>query len=195
MRLGVVEHGHGRAAGLFLRLARLVGGERMDDVVTTGLHRPELWGRPFFALVETVMRGPSFWTPGEREYMAAFVSRLNECPFCLRAHTETTRLESGGEFDLDDVSSVRPELAAVLPLLLAVTTAPEEVSAADLVPVRQADVPDDAVVDALHVALIFTMVNRMANALGWSWDSEKHVQAAARAIHRRRYRLPGFVVR
>lgn len=41
VRLGVVEHGHGLPARLFLRIARLVGGgERMDDVVTTGLHRP-----------------------------------------------------------------------------------------------------------------------------------------------------------
>jgi uncharacterized peroxidase-related enzyme len=195
VRLGVVEHGHGRPARLFLRLGRLVAGERMDDVVRTGLHRPGFWGRPFFALVATVMRGPSFWTPAEREYLAAFVSRLNECPFCRRAHTETTRIESRGEFDLDDPASVRPELAAVLPLMARLTSAPDTVSAADLVAVRQAGVPDDAVVDALHVALIFNMVNRMANALDWSWDSETHVQVAARAIHRLRYRLPGIVLR
>jgi uncharacterized peroxidase-related enzyme len=191
----VVEHGHGRAAALFLRLARLVGGERMDDVVRTGLHRPAFWGRPFFALVETVMRGPSFWTPAEREYLAAYVSRLNECPFCRRAHTETTRLESGGALDLDDPSTVRPELAAVLPWLANLTAAPDAVTAADLAPVRRAGVPDDAVVDALHVALIFAMVNRMANALDWTWDSDRHVEVAARAIHRMRYRLPGFALR
>jgi uncharacterized peroxidase-related enzyme len=195
MRLAVLEHGHRRPARLFLRFARAVAGESMDDVVRTGLHRPGLWGRPFFALLETVMRGPSFWTPAEREYLAAVVSRLNECPFCVRAHTETTRIESGGGLDLDDPSTLRPELAAVLPLVRSVTTDPERVTAADLAPVRRAGVPDEAVVDALHVALIFNTVNRMANALGWTWDSENHVQVAARAIHRLHYRLPGFVLR
>jgi uncharacterized peroxidase-related enzyme len=195
VRLGVLESGHRRPAALFLRVTRLVSGQSMDDVVRTGLHRPEFWGRPFFALVQTVMRGPSFWTPAEREYLAAYVSRLNECPFCRRAHTETTRLESRGVFDLDDPATVRPELAAVLPLLERLTADPATVTAADLAPLRRAGVPDEAVVDALHVALVFHTANRMANALGWSWDSEQHVQAAARAIHRLRYHLPGFVLR
>jgi uncharacterized peroxidase-related enzyme len=195
MRLDVLERGHSGPARLFLRFARLVSGESMDDVVKTGLHRPRLWGRPFFVLIERVMRGPSFWTAAEREYIAAVVSRLNECPFCLRAHTRTTLIESRGRLDLDDPSTIRRELAAVLPLVEQVTTAPETVTAADVVAVRAAGVPEDAIVDALHVALIFNTVNRMANAFGWSWDSEKHVQVAAQAIHRLRYRLPGFVMR
>lgn len=195
MRLEVLDRGHAGPARLFLRFARLLSGESMDDVVKTGLHRPRLWGRPFFVLIETVMRGPSFWTAAEREYMAAVVSRLNECPFCLRAHTRTTLIESRGRLDLDDPSTVRGELRAVLSLVEQVTRAPETVTAADVVAVREAGVPEDAVVDALHVALIFNTVNRMANAFGWSWDSEKHVQVAAQAIHRLRYRLPGFVMR
>lgn len=195
MRLDVLERGHRSPARLFLRFARLVSGESMDDVVRTGLHRPQLWGRPFFVLIQEVMRGPSFWTAAEREYMAACVSRLNECPFCLRAHAQTTQIESRGRLDLEDPATIRRELAAVLPLVEMVTTAPETVTAADVVAVREAGVPDDAIVDALHVALIFNTVNRMANALGWSWESEKQVQVAAQAIHRLRYRLPAFVMR
>ncbi len=58
-----------------------------------------------------------------------------------------------------------------------------------------AGVPDDAIVDALHVGLVFGTVNRLANAFGWDWDSDEHVRVAAVAIHRLRYRLPGFVLR
>ena len=195
MRLDVLEHGHGRPAQLFLRFARLVSGESMDDLVKTALHRPRLWGRPFLALVGTVMRGPSFWTPGEREYMGAVVSRLNSCPFCLRVHTQATRIESRGEVDLEDPSKMRPELASVLPLVEKVTTAPETVTAADIALIREAGVPDDAIVDALHVTMVFNTVNRMANAFGWSWDSERQVRVAAQAIYRTRYGLPGFAVR
>jgi uncharacterized peroxidase-related enzyme len=195
VRLAAVEQGHSRRAHLLLRTVRRVTGQDMDDVVRTALHRPQFWGRPFLGVLHAVMRGPSFWTPAEREYMAVVVSRLNECPFCVRAHTETARIESHGEVDAGDGSALRTELSAVLPLLEKVTTAPGTVTAADVAPVRAAGVPDDAVVDALHVALIFNTVNRLANALGWSWASDRHVQVSARAIHRLRYKLPGFVLR
>ena len=195
MRLEVLQRGQKPPARLFIRLVELVSRHRMDNVVLTGTYRPEFWGRPFFKLVAAAMRGPSFWTPGEREYMATVVSRVNECPFCLRAHTETTRLESRGEVDVDDASVRRPELAAVLTLLEKVTTAPDDVTPDDVAPVRAAGVPDDAIVDALHVGLVFDTVNRMANAFGWEWDSDEHVHVAAVAIHRLRYKLPGFVLR
>jgi uncharacterized peroxidase-related enzyme len=194
VRLGVLERGHERPARLFIRLVELVSRQRMDNVVLTVLHRPEFWGRPFAALIHEVMRGPSFWTPGEREYLAMTVSRLNECPFCLAAHTETTRIESRGEVAVDG-AAMRPELAAVLPFIEKVTTAPDAVTPDDVAPVRAAGVPDEAIVDALHVALAFDSVNRMANAFGWSWNSDRHVRVAATAIHRMSYKLPRFVMR
>lgn len=195
MRLEVLERGHKRPARAFIRLAELVSRQRMDNVALTAMHRPAFWGRPFFAMGTTVLRGPSYWTPGEREYMAMFVSRLNECPFCVRVHTEVTRVESHGEVDPEDTSTMRPELAAVLPFLEQVTNAPDSVTPADVTPVRAAGVPDDAIVDALHVGLIFNTVNRMANAFDWSWDSDEHVRVAAKVIHRISYKFPGFTVR
>jgi hypothetical protein len=35
----------------------------------------------------------------------------------------------------------------------------------------------------------------MANAFDWTWESEAHLQVAARVIHRINYRLPGFTLR
>ena len=55
--------------------------ERDFDVVRTMRYRSELFGRPFSAALQQVMRGPSEWSPGERELFAAFVSCLNQCPF------------------------------------------------------------------------------------------------------------------
>ncbi len=40
-------------------------------------------------LHETVMRGESPLTPGERELIAAYVSGLNECRYCRGVHTQT----------------------------------------------------------------------------------------------------------
>jgi hypothetical protein len=50
-------------------------------VVKTLLYRPEVFGRPFSDALDGVMRGPSDWSPGERELFAAFTSLLNQCPF------------------------------------------------------------------------------------------------------------------
>lgn len=195
MRLDVLDHGHRVPAKAFQKIAALVFRGDMDDVAKTAMHRPEFFGRPFLALVNDVLRGPSYWTVGEREYMAAFTSRLNDCPFCLRVHTETTRMESRGEVDVDAGTVVRPELAAVLRLLETVTRTPDGVGSDDVERVRSAGVPDDAIVDALHVNLIFNVANRLANAFGWAWDSDAHVRTGARAIHAFRYKLPGFVLR
>jgi hypothetical protein len=50
-------------------------------VLKTINYRPELFGRPFSAALDEAMRGPSDWSPAERELFAAFVSSLNQCPF------------------------------------------------------------------------------------------------------------------
>jgi hypothetical protein len=55
--------------------------ERDFDVVRTMRYRSELFGRPFSAALQQVMRGPSDWSVGERELFAAFVSCQNQCPF------------------------------------------------------------------------------------------------------------------
>ena len=67
MRLSVLEGGHAPAEAV--------------GVVKTLLYRPERFGRPFSDALEVVMRGPSEWSPGERELFAGFTSLLLQCPF------------------------------------------------------------------------------------------------------------------
>ncbi len=67
-----------------MRLAVVDNGSAPPDalgVVKTLLYRPELFGRPFSAALDVVMRGPSDWSAGERELFAAFTSLLRQCPF------------------------------------------------------------------------------------------------------------------
>jgi hypothetical protein len=55
--------------------------ERPLGVLKTLHYRPEIFGRPFSDALDAAMRGPSDWSPGERELFAGFVSALNQCPF------------------------------------------------------------------------------------------------------------------
>jgi hypothetical protein len=190
MRPAVLEDGHRLRARIFIHLVRALSRQRIDPVVQMAMYRPQFFGDPFFILGPEVLRGPSYWTPAEREYLAVFTSRLNECPFCVRMHTETTRVESGGMIDVKDSGSMRPEVAAILPLLEKVTRTPDQVVSADVAAVRAAGVPDEGIVDALHVNLIFNIMNRLANAFDFSWDSEEQVRVGAKVIHRISYRLP-----
>ena len=81
MRLSVVDSGHAPAEAAVLEMIRERNGYEPFGVVKTLMYRPELFGRPFSETLEQVMRGPSEWSPGERELFAAFTSRLNQCLF------------------------------------------------------------------------------------------------------------------
>jgi uncharacterized peroxidase-related enzyme len=170
---------------MFIRLVQALSHQRIDAVAQMALYRPQFFGDSVLSLGPEVLRG----------HFAVFTSRLNECPFCVRIHTETTRVESGGGVDVNDSGSMRPEVAAVLPLLEKVTRTPDLVAGSDVEAVRAVGVPDEAIVDALHVNLIFNIMNRLANAFDFSWDSDEHVRVSAKVIHRISYRLPRLLMR
>jgi hypothetical protein len=53
----------------------------VSDISVALRYRPELFGEPFQQLLQDAMKGPSPWTPAERELFAAFVSVQRQCPF------------------------------------------------------------------------------------------------------------------
>jgi hypothetical protein len=81
MRLAVIDSGHRPAEAEALAEIRERSGREPLGVVKTLMYRPELFGHPFSQALQDVMRGPSDWSPGERELFAAFTSQLNQCLF------------------------------------------------------------------------------------------------------------------
>ena len=81
IRLEVLDHGHAPEQAAMLAEIRERTGREPLGVVKTLLYRPELFGTPFSEELDRVMRGPSDWSPGERELFAAFASLLNQCLF------------------------------------------------------------------------------------------------------------------
>jgi hypothetical protein len=81
VRLQILERAHRPGIRLFLNVLRVLTRKEPPDVVKTLYYRPEFYGAAYSGLLQDIMRGPSEWSVGQRELFAAFVSRLNQCPF------------------------------------------------------------------------------------------------------------------
>jgi hypothetical protein len=81
MRLSCVDRGHRLPQKLMLTLMRMVCFGEPLDVTKTLMYRPEFFGKPFCALAQAILRGPSAWSVGERELFGAFTAQVNHCGF------------------------------------------------------------------------------------------------------------------
>lgn len=81
MRVPAIERGRGLGNKLLFAMIRVASGHPTPDVVRTLRFQRHLFGAPMNEVFQTVMRGPSEWTVGERELFAAWVSKKNECEF------------------------------------------------------------------------------------------------------------------
>jgi AhpD family alkylhydroperoxidase len=194
MRLRNLETGQRSSAKFFMLMASKAAGSEMPDVVKTFLYRPEFFGRTMVKLSAEAMRGPSYWTAGEREYIALRTAKVHQTPYCMDIHTEMVRIASTGEIKATDDSSARPELTAVVAFLEKVMRSPESVSESDLTEIRELGVPDEAVAEALYVNFLWNIVNRMSHAFDYRL-SEGQLTKGTQALHQFKYKLPGFTLR
>ena len=142
---------------------------------------------------EAVMRGPaSPFPPGERERMAAFVSRLNGCAFCEASHgVAATRL--GADTSALDALVADPstapvpkEMVPVYRYLRTLALEPGTVSAAQVRAILDAGWPEAAVTSANLVCGAFSMMNRLVEGLGIGSDPAT-AEMAGRQLHERGY--------
>jgi hypothetical protein len=81
MRLRILDSGHGLWSKLLFALIRVVGRRPVPDVIKLLRYRPDFFGEPMSLVFQEAMRRPSSWSVGDRELMAAFVSKTNQCEF------------------------------------------------------------------------------------------------------------------
>ena len=81
MRLKMVETGQRFPQKLLIAFLTLTQRARVPDVVRSLTYRPELYGAAYNKWLHGILREESGWAVGERELFAAFVSRVNQCPF------------------------------------------------------------------------------------------------------------------
>jgi uncharacterized peroxidase-related enzyme len=177
-----------------LRVIRLASGREPSDILKLLFYRRDFFGDPFTAWVEDVLRGPSEWSIGERELIAAFVSSLNKCRFCTGSHGAVASIDLGPEVTaavLADPSSapIGDGLRAALRFASQLTLTPESVTAADILPMREAGLSAEAIGDVVHICGIFSTINRIADAVDFEVPDDADVAASAAVLRKRGYGL------
>jgi uncharacterized peroxidase-related enzyme len=123
------------------------------------------------AMGQTIMRRPRGLSVGERELIAAFVSKLNECKFCCDSHTACAKEFLGEEVVEEfirgcnsDVLSAK--LSSLLCIALAVQSLSRDMLPACILQAKNEGASDEEIHDAVLVTSFFSMCNRYVDGLG-----------------------------
>jgi uncharacterized peroxidase-related enzyme len=193
MRLDILNRGYGPVPKLLFALIRLFSGHPVPDAAKLVFYRPDFYGARAKEFTHEAMRGPSDWSVGDRELMAAYVSRVNGSAFCVGAHTATAQrayrdgpLVAAVLADLESAPLAEPLRATLR--MLGKLTAEGKVSAGDMRQVLSAGVTGQQVEDALAVCAAFNTTDRLADAFGFEVLSPEGFDAGAKYLLKRGYR-------
>jgi alkylhydroperoxidase family enzyme len=191
MRLEILDRGHPWRTKALLTVIRVVTRQPVVDAVKLALYRPDFYGAG--DLTHEAMRGPSDWSIGDRELMAAVVSKANASPFCVAAHTATSSLwyrdaaKVAATLGDLDTAPVEEPLRATL-RMLAKFTSEHSIDADDVRAVLAAGATPAQIEDALAVGLAFGITARLANAFDFDIANPAAMNAGAKHLLRRGYR-------
>jgi uncharacterized peroxidase-related enzyme len=193
MRLEILNSGYRPGTKLLFAVIRLFSRQPVPDAAKLVFYRPDFYGAQAKRFTHEAMRGPSSWSVGDRELMAAYVSMVNGSEFCIGAHTATASqaYQDGARVQavLTDLESapVGEPLRATL-RMLGKLTAEGEVSADDIREVLSAGVSSQQIEDALAVCAAFNTTDRLADAFGFEVLSAEGFAAGAKYLLKRGYR-------
>jgi AhpD family alkylhydroperoxidase len=194
MRLAILDSGHGFGTKLLFALIRTVSRQPVLDVIRLVRYRPDFYGRPMQGVTQGAMRGPSAWSVGDRELMAACVAKTNHCEFCTKAHLAVAQeaYHRDGKTVSDllsdlDTAAIEEPLRATL-LMLGKLTREHAVDADDMRAVLAAGASRRQIEDALAVCFSFNVIGRLADAFGFFVPGPKAFEAGAKYLLARGYR-------
>lgn len=134
--------------------------------------RPET-AQPLGQLAEVLLRGDNSLARGERELIAAYVSSLNECHFCMRSHSAFAALQLPDGWEVVDgvlhdpaSAPVTDKLRSLLAIASEVQQSGRAVTSATVEAAREAGASDVEIHDAVLIAAAFCMFNRYVDGLG-----------------------------
>jgi uncharacterized peroxidase-related enzyme len=135
------------------------------------MFRPET-GKYLYDLAQELLRGESPLSQADRELIAAYVSKRNDCFFCMSSHAAAARcLYGDDEAIVDDVlsdmkrSAISDKLKALLHVAGKVQILGKEVTSADIDAAKALGATDKEIHDTVLIAAAFCMFNRYVDGL------------------------------
>ncbi|HEX4169112.1 MAG TPA: carboxymuconolactone decarboxylase family protein [Bryobacteraceae bacterium] len=193
MRLRILDSGHGFGTKALFALIRTVSRQPVLDVIKLVKYRADFYGDPMSAVTHEAMRGPSSWSVGDRELMAALVAETNHCEFCTKVHTAVAQGAYRDEKKVSavlsnlDTAAIEDPLRATL-LMLRKLTREHAVDADDMRVVLAAGASRQQIEDALAVCFSFNVIGRLADTFGFSVPGPDAFDAGAKYLLARGYR-------
>ena len=193
MRLAILDSGHSFGTKALFALIRAVSRQPVLDVIKLVKYRPDFYGAPMQRVTHEAMRGPSAWSVGDRELMAALIAKTNGCEWCVKAHGAVAvgAFRDGKKVaavlsDLDTAAIEEP-LRATLRMLRKLSRE-GTVDADDMRAVLAAGASRQQIEDALAVSFSFNVIGRLADAFGFDVPSPRAFEAGAKYLLARGYR-------
>lgn len=193
MRLRVLDSGHGFGTKALFALIRTVSRQPVLDVIKLVEYRADFYGRPMQGVTHEAMRGPCTWSVGDRELMAAYIAKTNQCEFCTKAHAAVAQRAYGdgkkvSAFLSDPgTATIEEPLRATL-LMLGKLTREHTLSVDDMRAVLAAGASRQQIEDALAVCFSFNVIGRLADAFGFFVPGPEAFDAGAKYLLARGYR-------
>jgi uncharacterized peroxidase-related enzyme len=192
MRLSEIDRGDGVFNRLLIGFISLMTGMRLPDAARVAFYHKDFFGVPMGVWTQAAMRGPSEWSIGERELMAAMVAKWNSCAFCVGAHGAIAAKEiqrPAVDAALADfrAAPISKGLRATLTFLEIMTLRPLELTVETAKTVLDAGVSAEALKDAIAVGAIFSIVTRYADALDFALPTANEFDRAASMLLKRGY--------
>ncbi|HEY2468625.1 MAG TPA: hypothetical protein VGI45_12410 [Terracidiphilus sp.] len=193
MRLRILDSGHGFGTKALFALIQTVSRQPVLDVVKLVKYRADFYGDPMSRITQQAMRGPSSWSVGDRELMAAFIAKTNQSEFCTKAHVAVAQRAYGDGKTVSallsdpDIAAIGEPLRATL-LMLRKLTREHSVTADDMRAVLAAGASRQQIEDALAVCFSFNVIGRLADAFGFFVPGPEAFEAGAKYLLARGYR-------
>ena len=128
--------------------------------------------KPLLELAQTLLRGDSTLSAGERELIATHVSNRNDCAFCAGSHGAAAKHLLGSDFDLieqvwsdPEAAPISDKLKALLRIAGQVQRSGRDVTDAAVARAREEGATDEEIHDTVLIASAFCMYNRYVDGL------------------------------
>jgi len=172
--------------------------EGIPGIRSLVMFRPET-GKYLYDLAEVLLRGESPLSQANRELIAAYVSKRNDCFFCMSSHAAAARcLYPEGDTTVDDVlkdmneANISRKMKALLNIAGKVQVLGKEVQPADIAAAKMEDATDKEIHDTVLIAAAFCMFNRYVDGLAsFTPTDPKAYEEMGRRMTTIGYVLPG----